>query len=102
MALTIIAVVSASTLEHLARVSEFGRRATRREDTVESADRLLRAMSLLTRSEMADRTGRRVYGNLVVDVWSRGEGLFEVAVRQRGDVGALLATLVFIPSTATE
>jgi len=94
-ALTIFSFAAVSAVGLLAQLSESERRAQANETQVADQNRLLTAYSLLNRSDLDLRLGRREVGRYLVEVQRPDSALYRVTV---GDsTGVDLATLLYRP-----
>jgi type II secretory pathway pseudopilin PulG len=94
-ALTIFAFAAVSAVGLLAQLSDSERRGQIDETRVADQNRLLTAYSLLTRSDLDLRLGRRVVGPYVVEVQRPDTVLYRITV---GDsTGPDLVTLLYRP-----
>lgn len=92
-ALTIFACAAVAALGLLSQLTESEQRAEANERTVVDESRLLAAYSLLTRTDLDLRLGRRAVGPYVAEVQRPEPVLYRVAV---GDsAGADLVTLLY-------
>ena len=100
--LVALAVFTAAALALLARLdqaAEQQRQLKMREAELVTADRVLTAMSLLSRDDLDRRLGERMVGEFVVEVQRPEPMLYRVAIHPAARTGAdLLATVVYRPS----
>ena len=94
-ALTIFAFAAVSAIGLLGQLSDSEHRGQVNETMVADQNRLLTAYSLLTRSDLDLRLGRRVVGRYLVEVQRPDMALYRVSV---GDsTGVDLVTLLYRP-----
>lgn len=95
VALAILGLGGIGVLMSMGQVVDSTERAARAAVTMENADRVLAAMSLLTRRELDRRLGSREIGDFLVVV-NRPEGeLYRIAIASRDRPDAdLLVTVV--------
>lgn len=97
-ALSILGIAGLALTTVLSEAVDVARRAAATERSLEEADRLLTATSLLTREDLMRRVGRRQIGEFVVEVQRPEPGLYRVAVEDTGRVvGAGLVTVLYRP-----
>jgi len=97
VALTIFGIAALSTLERLAQLSETQRQSQAREAALADQDRLMTAMSLLTREDLDLRLGRRIVGSLVIEVQRPRATLYRVEVGREDATLPDLTTLLYRP-----
>jgi type II secretory pathway component PulJ len=95
IALTILLAAGVSLVSLLSASLASEAALARREAEMHDLDRLLTAMSLLTRTDLDRRLGRHPVGPLVAEVQRPQPTLYRLAVR-RGD-GQALVTVVYRP-----
>jgi type II secretory pathway component PulK len=95
VALALFSIAAVGSLERLAQLSHAEAQSEERERNFADADRLMAAMSLLTRSDLDLRLGRRVVGDMVVEVQRPRAVLYRVSIG-RGEIPDL-TTLLYRP-----
>ncbi len=95
IALTILLAAGVSLVSLLAASLASETALARREAEWRDLDRLLAAMSLLTRTDLDRRLGRHSVGPLVAEVQRPEPTLYRLAVRRAG--GQELVTVVYRP-----
>ena len=97
VALTIFGIAALSTLERLAQLSDTQRQSQARETALADQDRLMTAMSLLTREDLDLRLGSRTVGALLVEVQRPRATLYRVEISREGAALPDLTTLLYRP-----
>jgi type II secretory pathway component PulJ len=95
IALTILLAAGVSLVSLLAASLASETALARREAETRDLDRLLAAMSLLTRTDLDRRLGRHSVGPLVAEIQRPEPTLYRLAVRRAG--GQDLVTVVYRP-----
>jgi type II secretory pathway component PulJ len=96
VALAILAGAGASAVSLVSASLRAEREMADRERTLLAADRLLAAATLLTRTDLDRRLGRRDAGEFVVEVQRPRPSLYRIAVSEsRAPEFELLVTVVF-------
>jgi hypothetical protein len=83
VAVVILATAGIALTETVSAGLRAERAARSREATLASEERLLAAHTLLTRSELDQRIGRRAIGEFVIDIQRPEPTLYRVAVLQQ-------------------
>lgn len=101
VAVTIFATAAITAVSLLAQAADHERRAEETERRVGDEERLLTAMTLLTREDLDRRLGRRTAGPYLVEVQRPTRALYRVTVAS-GESPEVpdLATLVYRPEPA--
>jgi type II secretory pathway component PulJ len=100
-ALTIFATAAVSVVGLLAQSAEHERRAEAAERRVADEERLLTAMTLLTRDDLDRRLGRRTAGPYVVETQRPDRVIYRITVGLADAPDAPdLATLLYRPEPA--
>jgi type II secretory pathway component PulJ len=100
-ALTIFAVAAVSVVGLLAQSTEHERRAEAAEHRLADEERLLTAMTLLTRDDLHRRLGRRTAGSYVVETLRPAGVIYRITVGLADAPDAPdLATLIYRPGSA--
>lgn len=95
-ALLIASLVGAATISLLRETVRAHETAVKEEGTIESANRVLTAASLLTRDDLDARRGSARVGEFLVTIRQAQEGLYGVSVAEaQSPDRPLLTTLVF-------
>lgn len=98
VAIAILGGAGVGFIGALAEPLATARRAAARERTIETADRVLAAMTLLTRGDLDRWLGRREVGEFVTHVARPEPTLYRIAVAERrAPDHELLVTVVFRP-----
>lgn len=100
IALAIFSVAVLGAVERLAQLSQTQQAVHERERALADADRLMTAMSLLTRADLDLRLGRREAGPWAVEVQRPRPNLYRVAIGPADDTQPLLTTLLYRPEPA--
>lgn len=95
VALTIFSVAGVSALQLLAQLTASQAQSQARELRLADADRLMTAMSLLTRADLDLRLGRREVGPWIVEVQRPRGALYRVEIGTGGAPD--LTTLLYRP-----
>lgn len=95
VALTIFSVAALGAVEQLAQLAEAQRQSALREERLTDADRLLTAVSLLTRRDLDLRLGRREVGPWIVEVQRPRPDLYRIEVGSGAQPD--LTTLLYRP-----
>lgn len=98
VALTVLGTAGLATVAVLGAGLQDARRAQRTEAELATAARVLSALTLLTRAELAQRVGRYPLGEFLVDIQQPAPALYRIALR-RDEAPALevLVTVVYRP-----
>lgn len=99
MALAILSAAAISTITSLGAALANEEALREREHEIAEADRVLSAMSLLTRSDLDIRLGKREVKEFLVDVQRPEPSLYRVAVASpRAPQVELLVTVLYRPA----
>ncbi len=97
VALTIFGIAALGALEQLAQLAQTQRHNTARELLLADEDRLMTAVSLLTREDLDRRLGRRQVGPLAVDIQRPRPALYRVEIGSAAFSLPDLTTLLYRP-----
>jgi len=98
VALLILATAGIALTETVTGGLRAEREARVRENTIATEERLLAALTLLTRGELDQRIGRREVGEFLVDVQRPEKTLYRIALLQRQSAQVEdLVTVVYRP-----
>jgi type II secretory pathway pseudopilin PulG len=82
VALVLLAIAGIALMENVGAGLRAERDARDRESRLATEDRLLSALSLLNRTDLDQRIGRRRIGEFVVDVQRPDKALYRIAIVQ--------------------
>lgn len=96
VAVVVLTIAGLSLVETVGAGLRAEREAREREGTLASEERLLAASTMLNRTELAQRIGRREIGEFIIDVRRPEQTLYRIAVL-RGDAPQVedLVTVVY-------
>jgi type II secretory pathway component PulJ len=103
VAVAILASAALSVVALLAQMSDFERRAEATETRLGDEERLLTALTLLTRDDLDRRLGQRTAGPYVVEIQRPDRVLYRLAIgTSDAPSHPDLATLVYRPEAARD